>query len=47
MAKEDRTYNERKIASSINGAGKTGKQTCKRMKVEHYKAIYKNKLKMD
>jgi len=33
MTEEDRTYSGRKIASSINGAGKTVKP-CKRMK-EH------------
>ena len=38
MTKEERTYSRRKIASSINGARKTGKKeaTSKRMTVEHY-----------
>ena len=40
MTKEARIYNGAKIASSINGAGKTGQEnwtvTCKRMKSEHF-----------
>ena len=41
MTKEDGPYNGRKIESSINGAGKTGK-----LYVEHYLIPYKNKVKM-
>ena len=33
--KGDRTYSRRKIVSSISDAGKTGKNECKRMKLEH------------
>ena len=36
LTKEARIYNGAKIASSINGAGKTGQITCKRMKLKHF-----------
>ena len=36
MTKEARIYNGAKIASSINGAGKTGQITCKIMKLKHF-----------
>ena len=36
LTKEARIYNGAKIASSINGAGKTGQFTCKRMKLKHF-----------
>ena len=35
MTKEARTYIQRKIVSSISDTRKTGKATCKRMKLEH------------
>ena len=36
LTKEARIYNGAKIASSINGAGKTGQITCKIMKLKHF-----------
>ena len=37
LTKEARIYNgAAKTASSINGAGKTGQLTCKRMILEHF-----------
>ena len=36
----DRIYNGAKIASSTNGAGKTGQATCKRIKLEHFLTPY-------
>ena len=36
FTKEARIYNGAKTTSSINGAGKTGQATCKRMKLEHF-----------
>ena len=40
LTKEARIYNGTKTASSINGAGKTGQLTCKRMKLEHFLTPY-------
>ena len=47
MTKEDRPYNGRNIASSINGAGKTGKLHYMNESRTLSNTIYKNKLKMD
>ena len=50
FTKEVRMYNGAKTVYSINGAGKTGPATCKRMKSEYSPApntIHKNQLKMD
>ena len=35
LTKEERIYNGANTASSINGAGKTGKLHVKKMKLEH------------
>ena len=40
LTKEARMYNGAKTSSSINGAGKTGQQTYKRMKLEHFLTPY-------
>ena len=40
LKKEARIYNGAKIASSINGAGKTGQLFAKRMKLEYYLKPY-------
>ena len=40
FTKEARIYNWAKTTSSINGAGKTGQATCKRMKLEHFLTPY-------
>ena len=40
LTKEARIYNGAKIASSINGAGKTGQLHVKRMKLEHFLTPY-------
>ena len=40
LRKEARIYNGTKTASSINGEGKTGLLTCKRMKLEHFLTPY-------
>ena len=43
LTKEARIYNGAKIASSINGAGKTGcLHVKKKMKLEHFLTPYKN-----
>ena len=48
LTKEARIYNRAKIASSINGAGKTGQITCKRMELEYFLiTTHKEKLKID
>ena len=39
LTKEARIYDGAKIASSINGSGKTG-HSCKRMKLEHFLTPY-------
>ena len=36
MRKETRIYNGEMTVSSINGVGKTGIFTCKRMKLDHF-----------
>ena len=36
LTKESRIYNWSKTASSINGVGRTGTTTHKRMKLEHF-----------
>ena len=46
MTKEDRTHSGRKIASSVNGAEKTGKLHVKECRTLS-NTIFKNKLKMD
>ena len=40
LTKEARIYNGAKIASSINGAGKTGQLHVKKMKLEHFLTPY-------
>ena len=40
LTKEVRIYNGAKIASSINGAGKTGQLHVKKMKLEHFLTLY-------
>ena len=40
FTKEAKIYNGIKTASSINGAGKTGQLTCKRMKWKHFLTPY-------
>ena len=47
MMKEAKIYNGEKIASSINGVGKTGKLHAKISKGLLSHAIQKNKIKMD
>ena len=42
LTRAARTQNEERIAYTINGIGKTGKPTCKRMKVDHYLIPYTN-----
>ena len=47
MTKEARINNEENAASSINGVRKTGKGTCKRIKVNYFLTpCTKNNLKM-
>ena len=41
FTKEARIYNGTKIASSINGPGKTGCLHVKKMKLEHFLTPYK------
>ena len=40
LTKEARIYNGAKTASSINGVGRTGTTTHKRMKLEHFLTPY-------
>ena len=40
LTKEARIYNGAKIASSINGAGKTGQLHVKQMQLEHFLTQY-------
>ena len=40
MIKDTRTYSEKKIVSSINGAGKTGQLHVRRVKLEHCLTTY-------
>ena len=50
MTMEARLYNGGKIASSINGAGKSGQLHVKKKKNEirtFFNTIHKNKFKMD
>ena len=40
LTKEARIYNGAEIASSINGAGKTGQLHVKKLKLEHFVTLY-------
>ena len=42
LTRAARTQNEERKEYTINGIGKTGRPTCKRMKVDHYLIPYTN-----